>query len=102
MTLAKYMEHALSSKIVGKTVVELGSGTGLVGIAASMLGAGEVHLTDLPYALKNTRANVDLNKPSLKGRVICEELDWCVPTRSCVSYVFMGKHVGYRCRFRVC
>lgn len=72
------MEYALSGSMPGKTVIELGSGTGLAGIAASILGAATVVLTDLPYALKNTQVNVDLNKLSLKGTVTCRELDWCV------------------------
>ncbi len=76
VTLAKYLEHAYSSVLPGKTVVELGAGTGLAGIAASILGARHVILTDLAYALKNTQANVDRNKLSFKGVVECAELDW--------------------------
>lgn len=42
VVLAKYLEHTHNFELSGKVVVELGSGTGVVGIAASMLGAGKV------------------------------------------------------------
>jgi len=76
--LAKYLERAYTHQFMGRTVLELGAGTGLVGIVASVLGAGRVVLTDLPYTLDNTRANVELNRLSLKGSVEVVELDWCV------------------------
>ncbi|KAF7659458.1 hypothetical protein LDENG_00297390 [Lucifuga dentata] len=44
----------------GKTVLELGAGTGLVTIVASLLGAS-VTATDLPVVLGNLRANVMRN-----------------------------------------
>uniref|UniRef100_A0A3Q3QZ28 Uncharacterized protein n=1 Tax=Monopterus albus TaxID=43700 RepID=A0A3Q3QZ28_MONAL len=44
----------------GKTVLELGAGTGLVAIVASLLGAS-VTATDLPVVLSNLRANLMRN-----------------------------------------
>uniref|UniRef100_A0A665TMQ1 Si:ch73-244f7.3 n=1 Tax=Echeneis naucrates TaxID=173247 RepID=A0A665TMQ1_ECHNA len=44
----------------GKEVLELGAGTGLVAIVASLLGAS-VTATDLPEVLSNLRANVRRN-----------------------------------------
>ncbi len=41
----------------GKKVLELGSGTGMVGIAASMFQAKKVFLTDLPEYLKILEIN---------------------------------------------
>uniref|UniRef100_A0A3Q3VRA2 Uncharacterized protein n=1 Tax=Mola mola TaxID=94237 RepID=A0A3Q3VRA2_MOLML len=47
----------------GKRAIELGAGTGVVGILAARLGA-HVTLTDLPLALPQLQANVSANKPS--------------------------------------
>ena len=45
----------------GRTVLECGAGCGLVGIAAALLGARRVVLTDLPTALPTLRLNAILN-----------------------------------------
>ena len=66
----------MSASLPGKVVVELGSGTGIVGITASVLGAREVVLTDLPYALTNARENIQLNAANIKGAISCVPLDW--------------------------
>ncbi|XP_053723869.1 EEF1A lysine methyltransferase 3-like [Synchiropus splendidus] len=59
--LCRFMEkHGVELR--GKRVVELGAGTGVVGIAASLIGA-HVTLTDLPLALTQLQANVNLNAP---------------------------------------
>ncbi|XP_019736203.1 protein-lysine methyltransferase METTL21B isoform X2 [Hippocampus comes] len=47
----------------GRRVIELGSGTGVVGILAARLGA-DVTLTDLPLTLPQLEANVCANMPS--------------------------------------
>ncbi|CAH0518512.1 unnamed protein product [Peronospora belbahrii] len=56
--LAKYLEHQRHHEIAGTRVVELGAGTGLVGISAALLGAQEVLLTDLDYVVENLAKNV--------------------------------------------
>ncbi|CAM6094294.1 unnamed protein product [Calypogeia fissa] len=61
--LAKFLEHSADSHLVdfhGKKVVELGSGCGLVGCVAVLLGA-HVILTDLPDRLKLLQKNVREN-----------------------------------------
>jgi hypothetical protein len=78
VVLAKYLESSYSAAMAGKTVVELGAGTGVAGIAASILGAAKVFITDLPYTLPNARENVRLNSGALNGDVVVTELDWCV------------------------
>ncbi|KPP76293.1 hypothetical protein Z043_104373 [Scleropages formosus] len=45
-------------------VIELGSGTGIVGILAARLGA-DVTLTDLPHAIPQLKNNVTANTPPL-------------------------------------
>ncbi|KAK7915645.1 hypothetical protein WMY93_011406 [Mugilogobius chulae] len=49
-------------ELKGKRVIELGAGTGLLGIFAARMGAA-VTLTDLPVALPPLRANVSANTP---------------------------------------
>eukprot|EP00462_Mataza_sp_D1_P009222 CAMPEP_0175155146 /NCGR_PEP_ID=MMETSP0087-20121206/20795_1 /TAXON_ID=136419 /ORGANISM="Unknown Unknown, Strain D1" /LENGTH=454 /DNA_ID=CAMNT_0016442233 /DNA_START=6 /DNA_END=1370 /DNA_ORIENTATION=- len=60
IVLAKYVENNLAEQLEGKNVLELGCGTGIVGLCLAALGAN-VWLTDeapvLSFALNNTRAN---------------------------------------------
>ncbi|XP_016531517.1 protein-lysine methyltransferase METTL21B isoform X2 [Poecilia formosa] len=59
--LCRYFEDQ-SVELRGRRVIELGAGTGVVGILAARLGA-EVTVTDLPLALPQLRANVSANVP---------------------------------------
>eukprot|EP00579_Thalassiosira_antarctica_P028672 CAMPEP_0202006512 /NCGR_PEP_ID=MMETSP0905-20130828/11238_1 /ASSEMBLY_ACC=CAM_ASM_000554 /TAXON_ID=420261 /ORGANISM="Thalassiosira antarctica, Strain CCMP982" /LENGTH=186 /DNA_ID=CAMNT_0048564271 /DNA_START=329 /DNA_END=887 /DNA_ORIENTATION=- len=89
MISMNYHQSKVSGKeteiVRNKTVLELGSGCGLVGIASGILGANEVVMTDLPYALPLMRENVERNKSSWKGkdlpcqRIECKECDWFQP-----------------------
>ena len=70
----------------GLRVLELGSGCGLVGIAAGLLGAKQVVMTDLEYALPLMRDNVALNesawidrKDPRTTRLNCKICDWFHP-----------------------
>ncbi|XP_055496920.1 EEF1A lysine methyltransferase 3-like [Leucoraja erinacea] len=47
----------------GKKIIELGSGTGIVGIMAVLLG-GDVTFTDRPYVLQQIERNIADNIPS--------------------------------------
>ncbi|KAM3877886.1 EEF1A lysine methyltransferase 3-like [Diretmus argenteus] len=60
--LCSYFE-AESLDLRGKRVIELGAGTGVVGILAARLGA-DVTLTDLPLAVPQLQTNVSANMPS--------------------------------------
>ncbi|KAF2112189.1 VPS28 protein-domain-containing protein [Lophiotrema nucula] len=75
------MKSAISSKA---RVLELGSGTGLVGLAAAGLGA-DVVLTDLPSIHQNLARNVHANIETVymqNGSVYSGILDWSDPTSS--------------------
>ncbi|XP_071393633.1 EEF1A lysine methyltransferase 3-like [Centroberyx affinis] len=60
--LCRYFEEQ-SLDLGGKRIIELGAGTGVVGILAARLGA-EVTLTDLPLAVPQLETNVSANMPS--------------------------------------
>ncbi|XP_041639202.1 EEF1A lysine methyltransferase 3-like [Cheilinus undulatus] len=62
LQLCCYFEEQ-AVELTGKRIIELGAGTGVVGIVAARMGA-TVTLTDLPLALKQLQANVSLNMPS--------------------------------------
>ncbi|KAL7145514.1 hypothetical protein ABFS83_07G089400 [Erythranthe nasuta] len=79
IVLGKCLEYSVESgKILlqGKKVVELGSGCGLVGCIAALLGA-QVILTDLPDRLKLLRKNVESNLYGhVRGSATVSELTW--------------------------
>ncbi|KAG8452572.1 hypothetical protein GDO86_004383 [Hymenochirus boettgeri] len=58
----------------GKKVIELGAGTGVVGILVSLIG-GQVTLTDLPHALPQIQKNVSANISSSHLPDVCA-LSW--------------------------
>merc|ERR1719436_1862400 len=66
LALARYFERQAvqwaQDSPEGLSVLELGAGTGLVGLAARALGARQVLLTDTKGALPWLRQNVALNE----------------------------------------
>ncbi|KAF0045727.1 hypothetical protein F2P81_002256 [Scophthalmus maximus] len=63
-------------ELKGKAVIELGAGTGLVGIVAALLGAA-VTITDRQPALEFLSANVKANlPPDTRGSASVSELSW--------------------------
>ncbi|KAF4318945.1 hypothetical protein JM18_006359 [Phytophthora kernoviae] len=88
VVLAKYLEHKRREDIAGSRIVELGSGTGLVGISAALLGAREVILTDLAYVVDNLAANAaetlklaaNADRP-VESDVSTQVLDWFNPPK---------------------
>lgn len=64
----------------GQTVLELGAGMGLVGLAAMRCGATSALLTDLDNkAVQHMRVNIANNLPTQRDRVEAAHLDWANP-----------------------
>ncbi|KAL1265167.1 hypothetical protein QQF64_003194 [Cirrhinus molitorella] len=59
--LCQFFE-SMSLDLSGMRIIELGGGTGLVGIVAARLGA-HVMITDLPFAISQIERNIALNTP---------------------------------------
>jgi len=71
-------ESIKSVSIEGKRVLELGCGTGIVGISAAIGGASSVLLTDAnPELIVNTQRNIDRNlKGNESSKVATQRLRW--------------------------
>ncbi|KAJ3936938.1 MAG: putative methyltransferase-domain-containing protein [Lentinula lateritia] len=72
--LSNYLINKGSNFLQGKCVVELGSGTGLVGLIAAKLGASKVWITDQAPLLDIMQQNLSMN--SLQCNCVVAELDW--------------------------
>ncbi|KAL5641154.1 hypothetical protein ACGC1H_001590 [Rhizoctonia solani] len=70
--LSRYLVKRNS--LVGQRVIELGSGTGLVGLVAGLLGAEEVVITDQEQLVNIMEENIELN--NLQDRVRASVLNW--------------------------
>lgn len=78
----QYLSHILHSDKCPKNVLELGSGTGLVGIGAAAIWKCHVTVTDLPVIQPNLQVNVNKNEDIVKARggsLNCAALDWMDP-----------------------
>jgi hypothetical protein len=71
--LAEYLVRLGPEVVKGRTVFELGSGTGLVGLVSGALGAEAVWITDQVPLLEIMARNVILNNLS---NVTVSELNW--------------------------
>ncbi|KAL6072101.1 Methyltransferase-like protein 21B [Balamuthia mandrillaris] len=78
VAMMNYVQHLGADGFwKGKKVLDLGSGTGLLGIALSLLGA-HVMVTDVASALDQLRLNVRANTDPSKHKIVVRELDWYV------------------------
>ncbi|XP_059814183.1 protein-lysine methyltransferase METTL21D [Hypanus sabinus] len=80
LVLAKYLEtssfyRGSAHVFSGKSVVELGSGTGVVGLMASTLGANVI-LTDLEELQDLLNINIKDNKHLVTGSIEAKVLKW--------------------------
>lgn len=90
----------LEREMAGKSVLELGSGVGLAGIAAARAGA-RVMLTDYETdALLFARYNALMNLPAgaFRGRVRCLPMDWRAPDVDEQFDVIIGADIVYERR----
>ena len=70
-------DPSLRALVEGKRVLELGSGTGVAGLACAALGARAVRLTDLPERLDLLRRNATRNRGHTVGcDVAARPLAW--------------------------
>ncbi|RAK02129.1 ribosomal protein L11 methyltransferase [Larkinella arboricola] len=61
-TTAMMLEHQLSVDAAGKTVLDVGSGTGILAVLAALQGAERVVAFDIEeWAVENARENAELN-----------------------------------------
>ncbi|XP_015261429.1 PREDICTED: protein N-lysine methyltransferase METTL21A [Gekko japonicus] len=75
VVLCTYLEMG-DVDLRGRSVIELGAGTGLLGIVAALLGA-QVTITDREAALAFLKSNVQANLPTdLQPRAEVKELTW--------------------------
>jgi hypothetical protein len=80
---SKHFSHLFNEQTPLVRVLELGSGTGLVGIAAAAIWRVPVLLTDLPDIQANLSYNVLQNTQLVEaqgGRAISTVLDWNDPS----------------------
>ena len=81
----------------GVQILELGAGTGLVGLSAAAIWKANVVLTDLEPIIPALARNIEANQDVLatnSASVICGELDWNQPQN--VSIMYQGQ--GERCK----
>lgn len=74
LVLTKYLEK--SQLLTGKRILELGSGTGVVGLYCSYNPDTQVVITDLPKLVPLMELNIEKNRHNLLGNITAESLTW--------------------------
>eukprot|EP00092_Neocalanus_flemingeri_P104133 GFUD01133326.1.p1 GENE.GFUD01133326.1~~GFUD01133326.1.p1 ORF type:complete len:191 (+),score=43.17 GFUD01133326.1:47-619(+) len=75
IVLSKYLE-TIKDDLENKSAIELGSGTGAVGLCAAALGCGRVLLTDLADFVEFLDHNIELNEELFKNQISAQSLVW--------------------------
>uniref|UniRef100_A0A8C7A5E6 Valosin containing protein lysine methyltransferase n=2 Tax=Tinamidae TaxID=8803 RepID=A0A8C7A5E6_NOTPE len=75
LVLAKFLEGGAAPRLARRAVLELGAGTGAVGIMAATLGAN-VTVTDLEELQELLEVNIENNKHLVTGSVRAKVLKW--------------------------
>ena len=76
--LVSYIDEK-KSVVMDKNIVEMGSGTGYVGIAAALYGAKHVLVTDVDTILPLLQRNLAFaaqQHPKLHDTLECQEFNW--------------------------
>ncbi|XP_075036324.1 protein N-lysine methyltransferase METTL21A [Mixophyes fleayi] len=95
VVLCMYLE-AGGINLQGRSVIELGAGTGLVGIVAALLGA-DVTVTDREIALEFLKSNVKDNLPDeLQHKMSAKPLTWGIGLENFSPFdVIVGADIIY-------
>lgn len=83
--LASFKHHGLPELDASEQILELGSGTGLVGLAAAVVLQRCVLLTDLPDIVPNLERNINENAAVLAEKARSAVLDWSQPSSLLLS-----------------
>eukprot|EP00743_Colponemidia_sp_Colp-15_P005983 GILK01006430.1.p1 GENE.GILK01006430.1~~GILK01006430.1.p1 ORF type:complete len:280 (-),score=52.49 GILK01006430.1:25-825(-) len=99
----KLIAESSRELFVGKNMIELGAGTGLVGMYGAALGA-QVTLTDLEAVLGNLEANVELNpvvkaNGSIDVKALCWGEDQLKYTKGAYDYVLVADGIYWEFLF---
>ncbi|GIZ42277.1 hypothetical protein CKM354_000555200 [Cercospora kikuchii] len=87
------LQHTLPRLPQHASILELGAGTGLVGMAAAAILKKHVIMTDLPEIVPNLQHNAQLSAGAIAlhgGKVDCAVLDWMQPG----AFFLDGMHEG--------
>ena len=99
--LSYLKQHPINSTAL---IIDLGAGTGIVGLGMGLLGYQHIVLTDLKDALSLMQENVTLNETVIKG-VTVEEITWGDPSivktleqkiQNATSVYMLGADIIYR------
>ena len=71
-------DSSVAKLVRNKTILELGSGCGIAGLAAALAGAKKIFLTDRKEVVPHLRQNVEINRAQIPASscVWVEELEW--------------------------